>query len=443
MKLMSRFGLVAALAVTASSSFAQLFVDPCESLSSYQVLQAPDLDNSATVIDYSNFTLNDALGMPVTWNIAEAPRQVSGSGATTGFLLRANKNDLVAALSGINLIVAPGGTPLEVNASCYHMACDVYMKSDVPTGVGTTEAFDMGVSRLGNSTSFGYWNRTTQGDGNWWTMVPEGGLAGNDFRLYKNTVAAGGRDVSSPVCQAVFPGTSYDYAGAPSGNWTKMDLYIFKNRFVMVMNDTIFWRNTTTPTTNGKVWVGYCDAFAGIAGAPEKQFAIVDNISVDERGFFSGSLSLSGYAGPDITQEPFDVTIKDSAGTVVEQFTTNVDASGNFSFGTPIDQNVTVIIDNKSSVNRHFVGVSATTAGTNLGSMVLLNGDITSDGIIDIADYTVLATKFDASNADPDWNTAGTDGFMPSQADLTRDGIVDIADYTQLALNFDAVSEEP
>lgn len=60
----------------------------------------------------------------------------------------------------------------------------------------------------------------------------------------------------------------------------------------------------------------------------------------------------------------------------------------------------------------------------------LKNGDCVSDNLVDIADYTLLAQKFDLTPASPGWDV---------RADLNRDNVVDIADYTILATSFDAV----
>lgn len=57
-----------------------------------------------------------------------------------------------------------------------------------------------------------------------------------------------------------------------------------------------------------------------------------------------------------------------------------------------------------------------------------LVADINHDGVVDIADYTILALQFDKVLGDP--------GFDPN-ADLDHNGIIDIADYTILATQFD------
>jgi hypothetical protein len=56
-----------------------------------------------------------------------------------------------------------------------------------------------------------------------------------------------------------------------------------------------------------------------------------------------------------------------------------------------------------------------------------LQADINRDGIVDLTDYTILATAFNARPGDFNWNSA---------ADLNGDLIIDLTDYTILALQF-------
>lgn len=77
--------------------------------------------------------------------------------------------------------------------------------------------------------------------------------------------------------------------------------------------------------------------------------------------------------------------------------------------------------------------VTTSSSGTvSVGTVSLKNGDCNSDNLVDIADYTILATAFDATPTSSNWDP---------RADLNGDSIVDIADYTILATNFDAVGD--
>lgn len=72
---------------------------------------------------------------------------------------------------------------------------------------------------------------------------------------------------------------------------------------------------------------------------------------------------------------------------------------------------------------------SATVSGP---AVTLWNGDVNGSNLVDIADYTDLATAFDSIPSSPNWNPG---------ADLNGDLVVDIADYTILATSFDLVGD--
>lgn len=438
MKFSTRLGLLALTTCLGAVAAAQIFADPAESLAAYNLVKDPD--SGAEIINYSNFTRNDALGVPVSWSIPEAPRPVSGGGATTGILLWANK-DTTAGTQGVNLILKAGASELNVTSKNYVMSVDCYIKCDAPTGSGTTEAFNIGVSRTAFASPFGWYNRTTAGNGHWLTYVGDGGINGTDMRLYRGTTLGPGLDVSNPICQSVFSAANgYEFIGAPSGAWSRVDMIVSGGRVYTKINGTTLFSTTPTFSTDGGAWFGYDDPFGGVAGAPQKQWAVVDNVTVKELPTFKGIINVTGYAG-DITTENFTALVLDSNGVVVDNLTIKVDAAGAFEFGTTVSGAASVVLVGDSTLNRLYSNVTAVTGGFDLGAVNLLNGNINGDAVVDIADYSVLAAKFDASSGDPDWNVVGTDGFRPSQADITGDGIVDIADYTQVAANFDAVSE--
>ncbi|MBL8048289.1 MAG: hypothetical protein JNJ45_06365 [Chthonomonas sp.] len=83
-----------------------------------------------------------------------------------------------------------------------------------------------------------------------------------------------------------------------------------------------------------------------------------------------------------------------------------------------------------------------TTGGNTVVNVTLpVNGDITNDNIIDIADYTQLATAFDKSASDFDWLIANEEGYRPFDSDINGDSIIDVADYSILASGFDGVGD--
>ncbi len=80
-----------------------------------------------------------------------------------------------------------------------------------------------------------------------------------------------------------------------------------------------------------------------------------------------------------------------------------------------------------------------TTSGlvTDLGDVVLINGDIDGDNSVTIFDYIELSNNFDKTSEAPDWNTVGGAGVPVRFSDLDRDDSVTIFDYIILSNNFD------
>ncbi|MBL8049523.1 MAG: hypothetical protein JNJ45_12660 [Chthonomonas sp.] len=74
---------------------------------------------------------------------------------------------------------------------------------------------------------------------------------------------------------------------------------------------------------------------------------------------------------------------------------------------------------------------------------VFVAGDITSDDIIDVGDYSELAFDFDKNALSLDWFTPRANGVRPCDSDLTRDGVVDISDYDVLVFAFDLTGDLP
>jgi hypothetical protein len=72
----------------------------------------------------------------------------------------------------------------------------------------------------------------------------------------------------------------------------------------------------------------------------------------------------------------------------------------------------------------------AVTLGPNAASFSLKNGNCNGDGVIDLTEYTTVATAFNALPNSPNWNVT---------ADLNGDQVVDLTDYTIVAVNFNAL----
>lgn len=117
-----------------------------------------------------------------------------------------------------------------------------------------------------------------------------------------------------------------------------------------------------------------------------------------------------------------------------------VDGNGNYSVAAPGNGDYDLSVNPRSYLRRT-IHTNTTAGSVTNADLNLLPGDIEDDTVVDIADYTLLATAFDKSSSDSDWLTVGGNGHAPYESDLNADGIVDIADYTILALFFDAVGD--
>lgn len=154
-------------------------------------------------------------------------------------------------------------------------------------------------------------------------------------------------------------------------------------------------------------------------------------------GSISGTVNLGSYAGLSSGSGNVTLTyeILSPGGSLLSSGTTSVTPSGgvasySISAGSATGA-VTVRLSGSTWLRR---SVSTTVGATN-ANLILPNGNVHSDAnpgfeVIDIADYTDLATAFDGVEGGSTYNPA---------ADLNKDTIIDIADYTILATNFDSV----
>lgn len=138
----------------------------------------------------------------------------------------------------------------------------------------------------------------------------------------------------------------------------------------------------------------------------------------------SGTASLQGYVGTDPV--PGTVVIKQGAATETRSTTINP-VTGEFLFSTNFTGAVDVYVKGRTFLRKVQTGV---TAGLNCCSFSLNNGDCDGNNLVDIGDYSLLASRFDRVVGET---------LYDIRADLNGDGIVDIADYALLAANFDGV----
>lgn len=152
---------------------------------------------------------------------------------------------------------------------------------------------------------------------------------------------------------------------------------------------------------------------------------------------------LGDYVGSAVTEDKFTVDLKvyDSQDNLIQQITKPV------IFGASDDKKIGKLPVSMHGLTGAIQVIAEVTSANNDGVTTWLkrrvvisnpndaatfnfvNGDCVDDGVVDIADYTVLSGAFSTQPGDPDWD---------QRADLNRDGIVDIADYNSLSSNFSA-----
>lgn len=148
-----------------------------------------------------------------------------------------------------------------------------------------------------------------------------------------------------------------------------------------------------------------------------------------EPGTISGQIYLANFNRP--IGEILTFEALDSAGNVLDSGTAALGYDNWFAWDTTALSAASIRIK-----GRHWLSV--VTAGPDLNSgvfdlqLVLPNGDVDGNNLVDIGDYTLLALAFDAVPGDVNWN---------EPADLDGNSVVDIADYTILAASFDLVGE--
>lgn len=144
----------------------------------------------------------------------------------------------------------------------------------------------------------------------------------------------------------------------------------------------------------------------------------------------SGTVSLD-RGRLDFPHAPLEVVVRADNGAEKTLFCP-VSADGHFALDVECNTRCDVKARMAGTLFRQIGSFAAQTDSADVGPVLLINGDCDGNNVIDIADYTILATAFDAIAGDANWD---------ARTDLNGDGIIDIADYTILALNFDAVGD--
>ncbi|HWN94586.1 MAG TPA: immunoglobulin domain-containing protein [Methylomirabilota bacterium] len=221
------------------------------------------------------------------------PPAPNSGGTTRGLKLTVNKNDTVAALSGVSLY--PQGQTFSGNLV---LRCDVWLNYNGPAGgsAGSTEFASFGINHTGTRVNWGG-GTAPLSDGLWFAMDGEGGTS-RDFRAYEGNpvsapallpFAASGLDANGaasadsadPFFQAQFPAGTYESAGAPGKRWTQCEVSQINGNVIWRLNGVIVAERTNTSAFNsGNVMIGYMDLFTSIPTELDETFVIFDNVRV-------------------------------------------------------------------------------------------------------------------------------------------------------------------
>ncbi|MGK0184765.1 MAG: hypothetical protein ACI9R3_000539 [Verrucomicrobiales bacterium] len=313
-----RLSLIAGMAATfylpTSASSQVLYSESFDTEETAKVSELIDPFCFVDYVDYSSFTLGDSEEQ----QIEEAPNMVEGSVPTRGVMLRVNveSDENFGTGGGINLLLADEreGSQVQFTGN-YRMTFDVWMNLDEFTfrdSAGTTEVALWGV---GNDGVVNH-GRITRADpaivGTWGWLAVDGGFGTEDsmFRIgtteieKKNDGPPG--TGSDPLFQEAFPEAA-PLTGAPGSSWVSVEV-VSRNGTVTVSYNGVLFHRSESDQTDGGAFVGYEDPFNSLTFAPDYQFAIIDNIVVEQIG--SGTIIVTSDA-------PVG-TVRDTEGNLAE-----------------------------------------------------------------------------------------------------------------------------
>ncbi|MCE9558665.1 MAG: hypothetical protein K8R88_06910 [Armatimonadetes bacterium] len=166
-------------------------------------------------------------------------------------------------------------------------------------------------------------------------------------------------------------------------------------------------------------------------------------LTITNKPVIQGTLSLADFVGS-YGGKVMSVNLKYPNGALgagstatdfIEGVDATVDASGHFSVATTFVGTCDVYVKVNHWLNKK-VG-TLTLAGNGsytLNASLPTNGDCNNDNTVDLTDYTIVVTAFNAVPGAGNWNP---------DADLNEDGIVDLTDYTIVVTNFNAIGNRP
>lgn len=141
----------------------------------------------------------------------------------------------------------------------------------------------------------------------------------------------------------------------------------------------------------------------------------------------SGHVTLGDFVGP-VAGRQIRIEVRaPGTTTVLDSYTTTLDATGGFTVSTNRIGYYDVAIKSSHWLRAVVGNVAFGSGGANGLNVSLVNGDINGDNVVSLSDFSALRTAFNSSPSDPNWNP---------DADLNGDGVVSLADFSILRNNF-------
>lgn len=239
--------------------------------------------------------------------------------------------------------------------------------------------------------------------------------------------------------EAYFPGTN------PSSS-SEYDWEDDTQNSPVIPQPNYFFEDYTNTTLNG--FTPYAEQYSNNTGSAASGGILQPSAAlfVDQNmRTISGTLSFANYLGSGPTPTTAKVDIyEQSTSALLQSMEVPLSTAKGYLVPDPKPNTggtYRVVIKVTHWLAKGTSNVVTTSGSTTLNLNLPVNGDITNDNIIDIADYSQLALAFDKSASDVDWLVANEDGWRPFDSDLNGDAIIDIADYAILAASFDGVGD--
>ena len=359
-----------------------------------QVLYSESFDSEATAkvtvlsdefcfvdyIDYSAFTNGDS----ETIEIEEAPNQIAGSAATRGVMLRCNveSDDNFGMAGAINLLLADEneGSQRQFDAN-YRLTFDVWMNHDeftTRTSSGTTESVSWGVGGTGEIIQARPYRNDGASSGSWGWLAGEGGYTTEDSVVWlansqqESKNDGGGVD---PLFEEAFP-EAFPIQAAPANSWAQIKVEV-RNGTVTVFYNDVEFHSFQSNETEGGAFVGYEDPFNSLSWSPDYQFAIIDNVVVEQIGSSTIVVTAEQPIGTVIDEKGmtgiWDIGNENNADLVVSEAMITGTNAADFSVITELP----ITIESGNSAKLEVLFQPAEPNGDKEAKMTLLSNDPT------------------------------------------------------------------